>query len=40
MALIGRSGCGKSTIAKLLLGFYPISSGDIKFLENLLKSLD
>lgn len=28
-ALTGRTGCGKSTLIKLLLGFYPISSGKI-----------
>lgn len=39
VALIGRSGCGKSTIAKLLLGFYPISSGDIKFFGKSIKEL-
>lgn len=28
-ALTGRTGCGKSTLMKLLLGFYPIQSGKI-----------
>ena len=39
VALIGKSGCGKSTIAKLLLGFYPISSGDIKIFGKSIKEL-
>lgn len=29
IALVGKSGCGKSTIAKLLLGFYELNDGDI-----------
>jgi ABC-type multidrug transport system fused ATPase/permease subunit len=29
IALVGKSGCGKSTIAKLLLGFYESHEGDI-----------
>ena len=29
ITLIGRSGCGKSTIAKLLLGFYELKDGNI-----------
>lgn len=29
IALVGKSGCGKSTIAKLLLGFYKSKDGDI-----------
>lgn len=29
MALVGKSGCGKSTITKLLLGFYETNGGDI-----------
>lgn len=29
-ALIGKSGGGKSTIAKLISGFYPIKNGNLK----------
>lgn len=31
VALVGKSGRGKSTLAKLLLGFYPICEGNIYF---------
>lgn len=31
VAFAGRSGCGKSTCLKLLLGFYPISEGELCF---------
>ncbi|SEW01481.1 ABC transporter ATP-binding protein [[Clostridium] fimetarium] len=31
VALVGESGCGKSTVGKLLLEFYPIISGEISF---------
>ncbi|MDO5402629.1 MAG: ABC transporter ATP-binding protein [Eubacteriales bacterium] len=30
VAITGASGCGKTTISKLLLGLYPIQAGDIK----------
>ena len=30
-ALVGESGCGKTTLAKTLLGFYAIDSGKIFF---------
>ena len=30
-ALVGESGCGKSTIARLIVGLYPLSKGRIKF---------
>jgi ATP-binding cassette subfamily C protein len=29
-ALIGKSGCGKSTVAKLIAGLYPLQSGNIR----------
>lgn len=32
VAIVGASGCGKTTLSKLLLGFYPLKSGDI-FIE-------
>ncbi len=30
-ALIGKSGCGKSTVAKLIVGLYPLEFGNIRF---------
>ena len=32
VAITGASGCGKTTISKLLLGLYPVEKGDIKIL--------
>ncbi len=31
IALIGKSGCGKSTFVKLLSGLYPVQSGNIRY---------
>jgi peptide/nickel transport system ATP-binding protein len=31
LALVGESGCGKSTVARLLVGLYPLSGGTISF---------
>lgn len=31
LALVGESGCGKSTVARLLVGLYDLSRGNIKF---------
>jgi ATP-binding cassette subfamily B protein len=39
VALTGKSGCGKSTVAKLLLGFYSLDSGDIKIFGQSMKKL-
>lgn len=38
-AVTGRSGGGKSTLAKLMLGFYPYKSGDIRFFGKSMKKL-
>lgn len=34
IALVGASGCGKSTVLKLIASFYNIQSGNIEFFEN------
>lgn len=34
LSLVGESGCGKSTVAKLLMGLVPPSHGSIKFDDN------
>lgn len=34
IALVGESGCGKTTLVKLLLNFYPIEKGDICIDDN------
>ena len=31
LSLVGESGCGKSTVAKLVTGLYPASAGEIRF---------
>ncbi|VEP16157.1 ABC transporter ATP-binding protein [Hyella patelloides LEGE 07179] len=31
IAMIGKSGCGKSTVMKIVAGLYPIESGNIRF---------
>ncbi|VTR57249.1 Aliphatic sulfonates import ATP-binding protein SsuB [Serratia fonticola] len=30
VALVGRSGCGKTTLAKILLGLYPPTAGRLQ----------
>lgn len=38
-AIVGRTGSGKSTILKLILGFYPLQSGDIHIFGGSIKEL-
>jgi peptide/nickel transport system ATP-binding protein len=40
LALVGESGCGKSTIARLLVGLYKSSTGSIEFASRPLSELD
>lgn len=39
IALVGKSGCRKSSIAKLLAGLYPLTSGNIRFSQYNLQDL-
>ncbi len=39
IAIVGESGCGKTTIAKLLMGFYECESGTIKIGEKLISDI-
>ena len=40
LALVGESGCGKSTIARLLVGLYPLTRGTIQFDGQPLSDMD
>ncbi|MGD1805192.1 peptidase domain-containing ABC transporter [Dapis sp. BLCC M126] len=40
IALIGESGCGKSTVAKLIAGLYPVQSGNVQIGIYNLQDLD
>lgn len=40
VALVGQSGCGKSTVIQLLERFYDPSSGEIKIENNIVQNLD
>lgn len=40
IGLVGKSGSGKSTIAKLLLGLYEVNNGDIYYDKTNIKSID
>ncbi len=40
LALVGESGCGKSTIARLLVGLYPLTRGTITFDGQPLSAMD
>lgn len=40
LALVGESGCGKSTIARLLVGLYPLTRGTISFDGQPLSDMD
>ena len=40
LALVGESGCGKSTIARLLVGLYPLTRGSIMFDGQPLSDMD
>lgn len=40
ISLVGESGCGKSTIASLIMGFYPYKDGSILINDHELKSID
>ncbi len=39
LALTGASGCGKSTVSKLLLGLYPVENGSINVMGNDTKNI-
>lgn len=38
VAITGASGCGKTTLSKLMLGLYPVDDGDIRLLEKSIKN--
>lgn len=39
IAIIGESGCGKTTLAKLLMGFYEVENGEILFGDKSIKEI-